>query len=113
MAASSETILFNIVNFQVIRIDGIIKIHDKGMTFGEEDIPSNLEDYYNHYSQCYQRCLLLESSLASLETATGFSYFPAIIGRRPTAALNDTPCLRGKENISTTTSPPVVSIFNF
>lgn len=82
-----------------------------GPTYSEDDLPSRLEELHEHYTECYQRCLLLESTLASLETATGHSCFPAIIGRRPAAASNDVLCLRGKENISqATTSPPIVII---
>ena len=105
-----EFLILGLIYFQVFRLDGVVKIQDKGITYEEADIPSDLEEYFDHYSDCYKRCLLLESSLSSLEAATGVSYFPAIIGRRPTSALNDTPCLRGKENVSTAvTSPPVVS----
>jgi len=97
--------------FQVVRVDGVVKITDNsGAMFVEGAFPSHLENYYEHYSECYQRCLLLESTLASLEAATGHSCFPVIIGRRPNTALNDAPCFEGKENIShTTNGSPVVS----
>lgn len=66
-------------------------------------------DYYEHYSECYKRCLLLESTLTSLETATGDSCFPVIIGRKPISALQ-APCLQGKENVShTTNNTPIVN----
>lgn len=98
---------------QVTRVDSIVKIFDKttGTPYTEDDLPKDLEEFYEHYTECYQRCLLLESTLASLQSATGHSYFPAIIGRRPPSVLNNTPYLQGKENISRTTnnSPPVVS----
>lgn len=96
---------------QVVRVDGVVKITDNsGATFVEGAFPSHLENYYEHYSECYQRCLLLESTLASLEAATGHSCFPVIIGRRPNSALSDAPCFQGKENVShTTNGSPVVS----
>jgi len=88
----------------------VVKItNNNGATFVEGTFPSHLETYYEHYSECYQRCLLLESTLASLEAATGHSCFPVIIGRRPNTALSDSPYLQGKENISHTTQSPVVS----
>lgn len=87
-----------------------MKITEGNATFVEGEFPAYLDNYYEHYSECYQRCLLLESTLTSLEAATGHPCFPVIIGRRPTTALNDAPCLQGKENIShTANSTPVVS----
>lgn len=100
---------------KVLRVDGAVKTVEKsGQTYLETEVPQQLEEYYDHYSDCYKRCLLLESSLSSLETLTGHSYFPAIIGRKPVTALNDsaTP-LQGKENVSRNPfSPPVVRIFS-
>lgn len=92
-------------------MDGVVKITESngGDTFVEGEFPPHLENYYEHFSECYQRCLLLESTLTSLETATGHSCFPVIIGRKPYTALTDAPC-QGKENIShTVNSIPVVS----
>ncbi|XP_031844945.1 polo like kinase SAK isoform X2 [Nomia melanderi] len=102
---------------KVVRVDGIVKIIEKsdGPTFTEGEFPPHLDEYYEHYSECYQRCLLLESTLTSLETATGHSCFPVIIGRRPSAALNDVPCLQGKENVSQATiqnNTPVMPSFD-
>lgn len=94
-----------------MRVDGIVKITERsdGPTYIEGEFPSHFDDYYEHYSECYQRCLLLESTLTSLEAATGHSCFPAIIGRRPSMALSDSPCSQGKENVShTTNNTPVV-----
>ena len=71
-----------------------------------------MEDYYNHYLDCYKRCLLIDSSLSSLETATEDSYFPVIIGRKPSAPLREVSCLQGKENISSPLSPPVVKYYS-
>lgn len=89
----------------------MVKITDNnGATFVEGAFPSHLETYYEYYySECYQRCLLLESTLASLEAATGHSCFPVIIGRRPNTVLSDSAYLQGKENISHATKSPVVS----
>ncbi|XP_011637322.1 serine/threonine-protein kinase PLK4 [Pogonomyrmex barbatus] len=99
---------------KVVRIDGVVKITDKsGATFVEGAFPQHLENYYEHYSECYQRCLLLESTLTSLETATGHPCFPVIIGRRPNTALNDAPYLQGKENVSQTTNcSPILPSFD-
>ncbi|XP_018047045.1 PREDICTED: serine/threonine-protein kinase PLK4 [Atta colombica] len=98
---------------KVVRTDGVVKItNNNGATFVEGAFPSHLETYYEHYSECYQRCLLLESTLASLEAATGHSCFPVIIGRRPNTALSDSPYLQGKENISHTTQSPVMPSFD-
>ncbi|KAG7206897.1 hypothetical protein KM043_000794 [Ampulex compressa] len=100
---------------KVVRIDGIVKITEKNgcPMYAEDEFPPHFDDYYEHYSECYQRCLLLESTLTSLEAATGQSCFPVIIGRRPSAALNDAPCSQGKENISQTTSTtPVMPSFD-
>ncbi|XP_071566402.1 serine/threonine-protein kinase PLK4 [Temnothorax nylanderi] len=99
---------------KVVRVDGVVKITDNSGTFAEGTYPSHLETYYEHYSECYQRCLLLESTLASLEAATGHSYFPAIIGRRPHTALSDSPCFQGKENVShhTTNGSPILPSFD-
>lgn len=97
--------------FQIVRVNGVVKITDNdGATFVEGAFPSHLENCYEHYSECYQRCLLLESTLASLEAATGHSCFPVIIGRRSNTALSDAPYLQGKENVShITNGSPVVS----
>ncbi|XP_012288170.1 serine/threonine-protein kinase PLK4 [Orussus abietinus] len=99
---------------KIVRTDSMVKIFDKdgGPTYEENDYPPVLEEFYEHYTQCYQRCLVLESTLMSLESATGYSYFPAIIGRRPTAALNDAPCSQGKENMpQATNNPPIMPSF--
>ncbi|EFN78661.1 serine/threonine-protein kinase PLK4 [Harpegnathos saltator] len=97
---------------KIVREDGVVKITEDNITFIEGEFPAHLENYYEHYSECYQRCLLLESTLASLEAATGHPCFPAIIGRRLTAALNDAPYLQGKENISRTNSTPILPSFD-
>ncbi|XP_046626383.1 serine/threonine-protein kinase PLK4 isoform X1 [Neodiprion virginianus] len=100
---------------KITRTEGAVKVIEVpgGPTYSEDDLPPRLEEFYEHYSQSYQRCLLLESTLASLETATGHSCFPAIIGRRPATASNDALCLRGKENISqSATSTPIMPSFN-
>ncbi|XP_043289776.1 serine/threonine-protein kinase PLK4 [Venturia canescens] len=100
---------------KVTQVDSVIKVTEEtsGRCYAEGDIPRELEEYHEYYNEMYQRCLLLESSLTSLESATGHSYFPAIIGRRPITALNDTPCMQDKENISrTTSSPPVMPSFD-
>jgi len=103
--------MFPLKMLQLFRVDSVVKIIDiGGAMFVEGEFPPHLENYYEHYSDSYQRCLLLESTLASLETATGQPCFPVIIGRRPTTVLNDA-CCRGKENIShATNGSPVVSI---
>ncbi|XP_014467426.1 PREDICTED: serine/threonine-protein kinase PLK4 [Dinoponera quadriceps] len=99
---------------KVVREDGVVKITESSSTFVEGELPIYLENYYEHYSECYQHCLLLESTLTSLEAATGHPCFPVIIGRRPlNAALNDAPCMQGKENIShTANSTPVLPSFD-
>ncbi|XP_047370317.1 serine/threonine-protein kinase PLK4 [Vespa velutina] len=98
---------------KVTRVDGAVKITEDGNTYVEGEFPTHLDEFYEHYSDSYKRCLLLESTLQSLETATGHSYFPVIIGRRPCSALNDAPCLQGKENVShTTNSTPVMPSFD-
>lgn len=100
---------------KVVRVDGVVKITEKNdeVAFIEGEFPPHFDDYYEHYSECYQRCLLLESTLTSLEVATGHSCFPVIIGRRPSAALNDAPCMQGKENVSQATShTPVMPSFD-
>ncbi|GAB1864829.1 Serine/threonine-protein kinase PLK4 [Camponotus japonicus] len=99
---------------QIIRVNGVIKITDhNGDTFVEGEFPSHLESYCEHYSECYKRCLLLESTLTSLEAATGHPCFPVIIGRRPSTVLNDVPYLQGKENISHIRNvSPVLPSFN-
>ena len=102
--AESACVLFR----QVTRVDGTVKTTDtSGNTYLESELPSELETYYDHYSECYNRCMLLESSLTSLETATGYVFFPAIIGRRPASAANEAGAspLQGKENMN---NPPVV-----
>lgn len=99
--------------FQIVRVNGDVKITDQnGDTFVEGEFSPHLENYFEHYSECYKRCLLLESTLASLEVATGHPCFPVIIGRRPNTAMNDAPYLQGKENMSHTIRniSPVVSI---
>nr|XP_003702230.1 PREDICTED: serine/threonine-protein kinase PLK4 [Megachile rotundata] len=100
---------------KVVRVDGNVKISERsdGPTYIEGEFPPHFDEYYEHYSECYQRCLLLESTLTSLEAATGHSCFPVIIGRRPSTALNDSPCMQGKENVSqTTNSTPVMPSFD-
>lgn len=93
-----------------MRVDGALKITEEGNTYVEGEFPTHLDEFYEHYTDSYKRCLLLESTLQSLESATGHTYFPVIIGRRPCSALSDAPCLQGKENVShTTNSTPVVS----
>lgn len=69
-----------------------------GPTYSVE-IPAELEEYYDHYVDCYNRCLKIESTLTTLEMSTGYPCFPATIGRRPSSALTDTPT-QGKENVS-------------
>ncbi|XP_015593483.1 serine/threonine-protein kinase PLK4 [Cephus cinctus] len=99
---------------KLVRVDGVVRIteRDGAPTYVEGEFPSDLEEYHEHYSECYQRCLLLDSTLTSLGVATGYSCFPAIIGRRPTSALNDTPTIQGKENVSRgNPSPPVMPSF--
>ncbi|THK33125.1 serine/threonine-protein kinase PLK4 isoform X1 [Diachasma alloeum] len=93
---------------KVTRVDGVVKLFEKegGGIYNEGDVPRELEEYLEVYQECYQRCLLLESSLASLESATGHSYFPAIVGRRP-VAMGDGGS-QGKENVSRTTCSPLV-----
>lgn len=87
---------------------------NSGQTYAEADMPSDLEQYNDHHSDCYKRCLLLESALTSLETATGHSYFPAIIGRKPvTPTADQASPLQGKENVSRGPSGhPVVRNFS-
>lgn len=100
---------------KVVCVDGSVKINERsdGPIYMEGEFPAHFDDYYEHYTECYQRCLLLESTLTSLEAATGHSCFPVIIGRRPSAALNDVPCLQGKENVSQTTNhTPVMPSFD-
>lgn len=100
---------------KVERIDGIVKITERsdGPIYIEGEFPPYLDDYYEHYSECYKRCLLIESTFTSLEAATDHSCFPIIIGRRPSSALNDSPCLQGKENIShATNNTPVMPSFD-
>ncbi|CAB0036393.1 unnamed protein product [Trichogramma brassicae] len=94
-----DTIFYD--SIKVSQSKGIIKVKDKlGLTFSEAELPTELEEYYDHYIECYKRCQLLEASLTSLETATSQSFFPAIIGRKPVAPLNDSAApLLGKENI--------------
>ncbi|CAK9819361.1 Serine/threonine-protein kinase PLK4 [Anthophora plagiata] len=76
---------------KVVRVDGTVKITERS------DGPTYIE----------------ESTLTSLEAATGHSCFPVIIGRRPSTALSDTPCLQGKENVSQTTNhTPVMPSFD-
>ncbi|KAL6427074.1 hypothetical protein ACFW04_009329 [Cataglyphis niger] len=98
---------------KIVRVDGVAKITDQnGDTFVEGEFSPHLENYCEHYSECYKRCLLLESTLTSLEAATGHPCFPVIIGRRPNTALNDTPH-QGKENISHTRNiSPVLPSFD-
>lgn len=102
--------IFYICMLQVTQIGGVVKVTESdGKTFMEGELPPHLENYYEHYSECYQRCLLLESTLTTLETATRHSCFPVTIGRRPYTALTDAPG-SGKENIShTANSTSVVS----
>ncbi|KAJ8668601.1 hypothetical protein QAD02_010264 [Eretmocerus hayati] len=99
---------------KVLFVEGVVKITEKsGQTYMEGEIPKELQEYYDHYQECYKLCLLLDSSLASLESATGRSIFPAIYGRKPSPLKDMTPPLQGKENISgTTTSPPVMPSFD-
>ncbi|CAL7936789.1 unnamed protein product [Xylocopa violacea] len=100
---------------KVVRVDGVVKITERSddHTYTEGEFPPHFDEYYEHYSECYQRCLLLESTLTSLETATGHSCFPVIIGRRPSTALTDSSCSQGKENISqATNSTPVMPSFD-
>ncbi|XP_033191756.2 polo like kinase SAK isoform X2 [Bombus vancouverensis nearcticus] len=76
---------------KIERVDGIVKIMERsdGSTYVEE------------------------STLTSLETATGYSCFPILIGRKPNTALSDSPCLQGKENISqATNNAPVMPSFD-
>lgn len=98
---------------KVLQANGIIKVQDKETIYEETKIPPLLENYLNHYSDCYKHCLVVEANFTSLENATGFSFFPAIIGRKPPSALTDSPCLRGKENVSTAMNNlPVIPSFN-
>ncbi|XP_063987432.1 serine/threonine-protein kinase PLK4 [Diachasmimorpha longicaudata] len=92
---------------KVTKVDGVVKLVERegGRIFSEGDVPEEMEEYLEAYQECYQRCLLLESSLASLESATGHSYFPAIVGRRPVALSDGT---QGKENVSRTMCSPLV-----
>ncbi|KAL0105998.1 hypothetical protein PUN28_016015 [Cardiocondyla obscurior] len=99
---------------KVVRVDNVMKITDKsGVTFVDEPLPSDLKTYYDHYAECYQRCLLLESTLATLEKETKRSCFPVIIGRRPSMGLSNATYLQGKENIShTTNNSPIMPSFD-
>lgn len=84
---------------KVTCVDNIIKITDlAGNSYREGEIPDELEEFYEHYKKCYQRCLCLEASLTSLESATEESCFPVIIGRKPLSAGNFS-SLQGKENV--------------
>ncbi|XP_015184003.1 PREDICTED: serine/threonine-protein kinase PLK4 isoform X2 [Polistes dominula] len=98
---------------KVTFVNGTVKITEGGNTYVEGEFPTHLDEFYEHYSNSYKRCLILESALQSLESATGHPNFPIIIGRRPCSALNDRPCLQGKENVShTTNSIPIMPSFD-
>lgn len=106
-----EVSFYNNKGIKVIRVNGVVKIIDDNATFTQDKLPSYLEKYYEDYSKCYKYCSLLESTLTSLETVTECSYFPAIIGRRPNTALNDSP-FQGKENVShMTNGSPIMPSF--
>lgn len=94
------------------QVDGTLKVFENpgAMPYLADDSPSEFDEYFALYEDYYQRCGWIESSLDTLKSATGYSYFPAIIGRRPaSAALNETP-RQGKENIiRTANSPTAVS----
>lgn len=97
---------------KVTCVDGAVKITEGSNTYIEGEFPTHLDEFYEHYSDSYKRCLILESALQSLESATGHSNFPIIIGRRPCSALNDTPCLQGKENVFHTTNSTQMPSFD-
>lgn len=79
-------------------MDSVVKIN--GDTFVKGAFPSHLDTYYDHYLECYNHCEQLESALTGLEETFKSSFFPAILGRRPNTALNNTPSFQGKENVS-------------
>ncbi|XP_058794840.1 serine/threonine-protein kinase PLK4 [Phymastichus coffea] len=100
---------------KITQVSEVIKIFEKsGQSYVEGEIPSDLQEYIDHYTDSYKRCQLLESSLVSLETATGHIYFPVIVGRKPSSPLTDsTQPLQGKENLSRgPPSPPVMPSFD-
>ncbi|XP_074111162.1 polo like kinase SAK [Cotesia typhae] len=105
---------------KVTCVDNIIKITDLvGNSYREGEIPDELEEFYEHYKKCYQRCLCLEASLTSLESTTEESYFPVIIGRKPLSAGNFS-SLQGKENVlrvinspQTINNSPVMPSFDY
>lgn len=106
-----------VFKLQVVLAKGIVKIINKsGHTYFKDEMPTILENYYDHYDECYKQCSLIESSLETLQSATYHSYFPAIIGRRPNVRSNDiqsTEPLIDKENVSVTHSssiPTIVSL---
>lgn len=47
-------------------------------TFVEGEFSVHVENYFKHYSECFQRYLLLESTLVFSEVATGHTCFPMI-----------------------------------
>ncbi|XP_066589656.1 serine/threonine-protein kinase PLK4 [Prorops nasuta] len=99
----------------IVKTDGVVKLMDKKqqISYTADEIPSHFDHYYEHYSECYHHCILLESTLSSMEAATGHPCFPVIIGRRPSSALNDAPCMQGKENVlPTTISTPNMPSFD-
>lgn len=85
--------------FQVFQANGKLKLKSvvDGRLYLEDEIPERFDDYVEHYKQCYERCVRLETSLTYLENTTGFPYFPAQIGRKP--APLKSPSAKGKENI--------------
>lgn len=100
---------------KIVRENSVVKITDNsGEKFLEAAVPSHLENYNAHYSECYKHCQLVESSLASLERITGDPCFPVIVGRRPNTALSDAP-YQGKENVSpmTTNGFPILPSFDY
>lgn len=56
-----------------------MKITQDNATFIEGEFSVPIKNYFEHYSECYQRYLLLESTLVFSEIATGHTCFPVII----------------------------------
>lgn len=114
----------NSTNIRIIEKTGTSLVLESGDT--QQRLAEETQYLLEYVKQCRKQCLELESVIEAVQqrcSTEGQQFFPVIIGRRPSANLNDsqrsrstsdTPSSLGMDNVSTPSSgsgrPPTVSV---
>ncbi|XP_056010462.1 serine/threonine-protein kinase PLK4-like isoform X2 [Ostrea edulis] len=116
----------NSTNIRIIEKTGTSLVLESGDT--QQRLAEETQNLLEYVKQCRKQCLELESVIEAVQqrcSTEGQQFFPVIIGRRPSANLNDsqrsrstsdTPSSLGMDNVSTPSSgsgrPPTMSSFD-